>query len=80
MGKEKYAQIQLPAEEDDDPHPRLLLEGYGIHAGESFSALLPDGEHDITIEMDWETEGPACWYISTPGLGDVCPVGLWVRR
>ncbi len=31
--KERIAQIQLPDPADDDPHPRLLLEGHGIHAG-----------------------------------------------
>ena len=41
--KERIAQIQLPDPADDDPHPRLLLEGYGIHAGQSFTALFPDG-------------------------------------
>ena len=30
--KERIAQIQLPDPADDDPHPRLLMEGYGIHA------------------------------------------------
>lgn len=28
--KERIAQIQLPDPADDDPHPRLLLEGRGI--------------------------------------------------
>ena len=32
--KERIAQIQLPDPADDDPHPRLLLEGRGIHAGQ----------------------------------------------
>ena len=31
--KERVAQIQLPDPADVDPHPRLLLEGRGIHAG-----------------------------------------------
>ena len=31
--KERIAQLQLPDPADDDPHPRLLLEGEGIHAG-----------------------------------------------
>ena len=39
----KIAQIQLPDPADADPHPRLLLEGRGIHAGEWFLALFPDG-------------------------------------
>lgn len=34
----KIAQLQLPDPTDADPHPRLLLEGWGIHAGEG---LLP---------------------------------------
>ena len=70
----KIAQIQLP-----DPHPRLLLEGRGIHAGEWFSALFPDGWHDVTLEVSWEPTGPGCWYISTPGFEDVCPIGLFVK-
>ena len=73
--KERIAQIQLPDPADDDPHPRLLLEGYGIHAGQSFTALFPDGWHEITLEVAWEPTGPACWYISTPGFKGVCPVG-----
>ena len=46
--KERIAQLQLPDPADADPHPRLLLEGYGIHAGQWFTALFPDGWHDIT--------------------------------
>lgn len=75
----RVAQIQLPDPADTDPHPRLLLEGRGIHAGEWFSALFPDGWHDITLEVRWEPTGPGCWYISTPGFKDVCPVGLFVK-
>ncbi len=30
--KKGIAQIQRPAENDTDPHPRLLVDGYGIHA------------------------------------------------
>ena len=63
MNTEKLGQIQLPAPEDFDPHPRLLLNGRGIHAGETFHALFPDGWREITIEMSWEPEGPGCWYI-----------------
>ncbi len=37
------AQLQLPDPADTDPHPRLLLDGRGIHAGEGFTALFPDG-------------------------------------
>ena len=77
--KERIAQIQLPDPADDDPHPRLLLEGRGIHAGEGFTALFPDGWHEITLEVAWEPTGPACWYISTPGFKGVCLVGLFVK-
>ncbi len=73
------SQLKLPAPNDSDPHPRLLLDGYGVHAGQSFNALFPDGWHDITLEVSWNTTGPACWYISTPGYSDVCPVGLFVK-
>lgn len=72
-------QLQLPDPSDHDPHPRLLLDGYGIHAGSSYTALFPDGWHDITLEVSWSATGPACWYISTPGYGHICPVGLFVK-
>ena len=77
--KERIAQLQLPDLADDDPHPRLLLEGDGIHAGQGFTALFPDGWHEITLEVAWEPTGPGCWYISTPGFEGVCPVGLFVK-
>ena len=48
--KERIAQLQLPDPADDDPHPRLLLEGEGVHAGQGFTALFPDGWHDITLD------------------------------
>ena len=56
--KERIAQLQLPDLADDDPHPRLLLEGDGIHAGQGFTALFPDGWHEITLEVAWEPTGP----------------------
>ena len=61
--KERIAQIQLPDPADDDPHPRLLLEGRGIHAGQGFTALFPDGWHEITLEVAWEPTGPGCWIV-----------------
>ena len=76
---EKIAQIHLPDPSDSDPHPRLILDGYGVHAGQGFTALFPDGWHEITLEMKWEQTGAACRYISTPGFEDVCPVGLFVK-
>ena len=66
--KEKIAQIQLPDPADDDPHPRLLLEGRGIHAGQGFTALFPDGWHEITLEVAWEPTGPGCWSYLRRGL------------
>ena len=51
MNTEKLGQIQLPAPEDTDPYPRLLLNGRGIHAGETFRALFPDGWREITLEI-----------------------------
>jgi len=79
FGDDRIAQLQLPDPADVDPHPRLLLDGRGIHAGESFMAMFPDGWHDITLEVRWELTGPDCWYISTPGFGAICPVGLFVK-
>ncbi len=77
--KKRYHQIKLPSPNDHDPHPRLLVDGYGIHTGDCFRARLPDGWRDITLEVSWEITGPGCWYISTPGFEDVCPVGLFVE-
>lgn len=76
--KKNIMQIQLPSPTDTDPHPRLLLNGYGIHVGQCFSALFPSGWHEITIEMYWDIEGPGCWYISTPEFKGICPIGLFV--
>ena len=79
--REKIAQITLPDAKDDDSHPRLLCGGVGIHCGEVFSALLPDGRwHDTTLEIIWDVEGPGCWYISNPEYRDICPIGLFVKR
>ena len=39
----KVRQITLPDPNDHDPHPRILVNGRGIHAGETFTALFPDG-------------------------------------
>ena len=73
------AQMQLPDPADTDPHPRLQFDGNSIHAGDSFTAWLPDGWHTITLEVSWDTTGPNCWFISDPALRSVCPVGLWCR-
>lgn len=73
------AQIRLPAATDDDPHPYLQLQSQEIHAGTGLTVWLPDGWHDVRLEMRWEITGPGCWYIAAPALTDVCPVGLWCR-
>lgn len=79
MKNEAIAQLQLPDLADTDEHPRLTLNGEGIHAGDSFAALFPDGWHDVTLEIREDQNGPGCWYISTPGFREVCPVGLFVK-
>ena len=79
MTGESIAQIQLPDPADADSHPWLLLKSRGIHAGEGFTALFPDRWHDITLEVSWEPTGSSCWYISTPGFKDVCPIGLFIN-
>lgn len=72
-------QIKLPSPTDTDPHPRLLVNGWGIHAGNCFTALMPDGKwHEISLEVDWNTTGPGCWYIATPGYSHISPIGLFV--
>lgn len=74
----RVAQIRLPDPADTDEHPRLLFNGWGIHAGECFKAWVPgEGFVEISLEMAWNVEGAACWYISTEGYRDICPVGLW---
>ena len=79
--QDKIVQIMLPDVHDKDPHPRLLCGGIGIHSGQIFCALLPDGRwHEITLEIAWDMEGPGCWYISTPEYRDICPIGLFVKR
>jgi len=80
----KIAQILLPDPKDDDPHPRLIVKcsewSYGVHAGEMFTALFPDGWHEIRLEMRWEVTGPGCWYIASPReLSEVSPLGLFVK-
>ncbi len=77
--KSRIAQIKLPDPNDKDPHPRLLVDGWGTHAGQSYKALFPDGWHEITLEVTWNIEGPGCWYISTPGFRDISPIGLFVE-
>lgn len=49
--KKKISQIKLPSPSDQDPHPRLLVDGDGIHAGQCFRVRFPDGWHDITLEV-----------------------------
>ena len=76
---ERIACIQPPDPADEDPPLRLLEDGRGIHAGQVFTAVYPDGWNDITRELAWEPTGPGCWYISTPGSKGVCPEGLFVK-
>ena len=71
-------QITLPDPGDMSEYPRILVNGEGIHAGMGFTALFPDGWHDVTLEVGGRP-GPGCWYISTPGFRDICPVGLFVK-
>jgi hypothetical protein len=80
MQSEKIYQIKLPAPNDHDPHPRLLVNGRGTHAGDCFVALFPDGWHEISLEVTWDIEGPECWYINTPGFEGISPIGLFVKR
>ena len=80
MHSEKIYQIKLPAPNDHDPHPRLLVTGRGTHAGDCFVALFPDGWHEISLEVTWDIEGPECWYINTHGFEGISPIGLFVKR
>lgn len=72
------AQIKPPHPEDRDPHPRLLLDGYELHCGDTVTAWLPGvGMTDIRLEIDWDITGENCWYI--PGFREICPIGLWCK-
>ena len=79
MKDDRILQIKLPRPDDTDPHPRLMVGNWGIHAGEVYTALFPDGWHKVSIEMRWEVTGPECWYIATPGYKDISPIGLFVK-
>lgn len=73
-------QIQPPAADDQDEHPRLTVDGEPIHAGDTFEILLPSSWLWARIEMRDGIAGPGCWYIAEPaGLRDICPIGLFVR-
>ena len=72
-------QIKLPLSDDMGIYPRLQWDGWGVHAGDVFRTWLPDSWHDITLEVRDSPTGPGCWYISNPGLSDVCPIGLWCQ-
>lgn len=41
--KERIAQLQLPDPADDDPHPRLLLEGKAYTPGRGLLPCSPMG-------------------------------------
>jgi len=56
----RFAQLQLSDSVNADPHPRLLLEGQGIHAGEGGIALFLYGWHGITLEVNWGPTNPGC--------------------
>lgn len=66
--KQKYNQIQPPEPQEakSDNHARLILDGRPINAGDSFTALFPDGWKEVTIEMRWTDNSPDCWYIAYP--------------
>jgi hypothetical protein len=71
-------QILPPDPSDTDRHPRLIFNGYGVHAGQVFEAWIPgEGFKRISIEMSWDYDDYRCWYVATKGCEGVCPIGLW---
>lgn len=70
--------MQIKPLEADSQDGRPTLNGYGLHCGESFRALFPNGWKQITLEVRCDQGGRTQWYISTPGFKDVCPIGLFV--
>ena len=73
MNRERLGQIRLPSPEDTDPQLRLLLNGRGIHAGETFRALFPDGWREITLEMSQSPKAPTAGTSPTPVLPTSVP-------
>lgn len=74
-------QIQPPAPEDQDEHPRLMVNGRGLHAGELLEVMLPGCWLTVRLEIDESRTGPGCWYIADPPeLREVCPLGLFARE
>ena len=74
----RVMQIQLPDEDDTDEHPRIRLNGDGIHAGEVVQAWIPGkGLVHLRLEVSWEAVGASSWYVANEEYRDVCPIGLW---
>ena len=64
--KERIAQLQLPDPADEDPHPRLRLEGYGVHAGQALRPCSLTGG----MTLPWKC----------PGSRQALVVGTYPRR
>lgn len=69
-------QIRLQ-EFQNNRYPRLMLEETELEAGDTFTALFPDGWHEVTLDIDLNETGVECWYISTPGYKNISLVGLF---
>lgn len=56
----KFIQLQLSSPDNRDPHPRLLLDEYGIHAGEISLTLsrdfLADDPDGLLLMLHWVEE------------------------
>lgn len=77
--RKRVCQLKFSEAAGQDQHPRLTLDGADVQPGRSLKVRLPDGWHIVTVELRREVSGPACWYISTPGYTNVCPIGLFAE-
>lgn len=77
--RKRVCQIKLSETVGQDQYLHLMLDGVSIQPGRSLKVRLPNGWHTVTLERRQEATDPFCWYISTPGYANVCPIGLFAE-
>lgn len=77
--RKRVCQLKFSEAAGQDLYPHLMLDGVSIQPGRSLKVQFPDGWHTVTLECRQEAAGSSCWYISTPGYANVCPIGLFAE-
>ena len=67
--KERIAQLQLPDPADDDPHPRLLLEGTGYTPGRALRPCSLTGGTTLLWKCPGSRQAPAAGTYPRRDLG-----------